>query len=189
MKNIGYSFMISVICVLVAATGVCFGITAEGLKELIEQGEKVTVIDVRSNVAYTNSHIPSAINIPARLCGLKKFPSVGLVIVCGDGIDPDLTRKAVKSLQEKPGITAEILEGGFAGWEALNYLTTGEVGMKEENLPYITYQQLQKVSQSNPDLVLVDVRTDMGKQGRFLSDFLEPASANEVFTDLSSEFP
>ena len=83
---------------------------------------------------------------------------------------------AAKSLD-----TVEVLEGGFGRCEALNHPTTGERGMEEARLPYINYQQLEEIAQSNPDLVLVDVR---GEKGPF-----ESSAEGERHTDLSKEFP
>ena len=63
----------------------------------MEAKEKIVVIDVRSNSAYVDSHIPGTINIPARLCENKKLPPLGQVVVYGNGLNPGPAEQAVPS--------------------------------------------------------------------------------------------
>lgn len=181
MKNILVGSMVGILLALAVMPGVCHGITGEELKVMLGQDEAVTIIDIRDRGLYTEGHIPGAINIPSGIIESKQLPPIGRVIVCGDGIRNDLTLKALDALNSKEGIQAEMLEGGFAAWEALNFPNTGRIGVKRELFRSITYQEFQKASADNSHLVLVDMRRWNGEEDRNESE------AN--LSDLSGKFP
>ena len=137
-----FTNIMGVFFVLLITSGICFGISAEDLKGLMDRNEKITLIDVRENYLYGISHIPCAINIPARLCPVKTLPPLGHVIVYGGGLDEDAAMDAVNALNEKNGIQAELLEGGISRWEAVNFPSTRKNGMEEKRLRYILLQHI-----------------------------------------------
>lgn len=147
-------------------------ISPQQLQEMLDRGDEVTIIDIRSTVLYTEGHIPGAISIPSALITGKRLPPIGAVVVYGDGIRTDLTLEAVNSLNTRTGIQADMLEGGFAAWEAIELQTTHNSGFREERLPYLSYDEFEKVVAGNPDIVLVDLR-----------------SPSNNLTDLSEAFP
>ena len=187
MKNVLKGLVISIVFILAVLPEVCFGITVEALKEMLDQGDKVTIIDIRSRVFYTECHIPGAINIPAGIIARKPLPPIGRVIACGDGIDKEQTLEAVRTLDEKAGIQADLLEGGFAAWEALNLPSTRRRGVKRERFRYITYQKLKKVSANNRDIVLVDIRGSCEVKKQTSSEM--SAISVENLSNLSEKFP
>lgn len=150
---------------------------ALGVAELQKQlaaGARVTVVDIRSPLAYAEEHIPGAINIPASLCPLKQLPPLGKVVVCGDGLGTENVEAAAAALAAKPGLQVEILDGGFAVWKNSRSVTTRGAGFKRESLNYISYAHLKAV-----------------KPGRaILYDLRKPArAASPALTDLNTEFP
>jgi rhodanese-related sulfurtransferase len=162
------------------------GVTVSELQKELAAGSKLTVIDVRTTSLFSRCHIPGAINVPASLCAQKNLPPLGRVLVCDAGLGRDAADQAAKALAAKPGITVEILEGGFAAWESAQAATTKAPGMKPEAPNYITYEQL-KASKAG-DLVLVDLRHPASlKQERTAVN--TPAQLPEPLTDLSREFP
>ena len=186
---------LSVFCIVLCAVffigfGACFGISCEELHGLMEREEQLTLIDCRDNASFQGGHILGAINIPARLCGIKSLPQVGRIVVYSDGIDELSVHEAVEALNSKPGIQAEMLEGGFLRWEALGYQSTRAKGFREEQLPYVSYEELEKMVMNNPDVVLLDAR-DQGAQAapgqstRSLRTDIPGAGP----TDLISTFP
>lgn len=181
IKKLGLILLFFIPCVLMVTVR-SMALTPEELKEMLARGEKVTIIDIRHSGLYTQGHIPGAINIPSSIMALKRLPPIGDVVVCGDGIRTDLAMEAVDELNNKPGIKAEMLEGGFAAWEALNLSTTQEPGLGKQRFQYVTYQDLEKAAVSNPDMVLVDLRT------RGLNEDSAPGSPEDL-TDLSAKFP
>ena len=52
------------------------------LKLLIDSGEKVVVVDVRSARAYREAHVPGAISIPLAQLGMRhsELPKEGLIV-------------------------------------------------------------------------------------------------------------
>lgn len=158
MRNSSLSLLF-VLLFIVAWPVVSQAITAEELKVSLEKpGKKLTLIDVRNNKDYSQGHIPGAINLPARLIAIKQLPLLGQVVVYGDDQEADLTLEALTAMSNKPGISAEILEGGLGRWEALNFPITRDRGMEKEHIPYIVYHRLLGIARHNPDLVLVDLR-------------------------------
>jgi rhodanese-related sulfurtransferase len=184
--------IMGVVLSFLITSGICFGISAEELEGLIDRHEKITLIDVRGNAGYTQGHIPGAINIPARLCPIKRLPPVGRVIVYGGGLDESSVLEAVDALNEKPGIAAEMLDGGILRWEALNYPSTRKKGLERENPRYISYQKLHAIVRSNPDLVLFDLRKIKKKrplQSQSRRIVSEGVGEGRSLTDFSLEFP
>jgi rhodanese-related sulfurtransferase len=110
-----------VVTVLLITLATSWAVTPRQLNKMMAQGDKVTIIDVRSTGMYRQGHIQGAINIPASVIAKKRLPPIGKVVVCGDGVREDLSRQAVEALNRKRGIEAEMLQGGFAAWEALNH--------------------------------------------------------------------
>ena len=116
--------------------------TAANLQQQLAGGAKVVLIDVRIPTSFAQGHLPGAINIPASLCSQKRLPPLGRVVVYDDGLGRQGSgslQAAAGALAQKPGITVDILEGGFAAWEAAHGLTTRGRGIHHETLNYITY--------------------------------------------------
>ncbi len=155
-------------------------ITVADLQHRLATGDQLTIIDLRQNAFFAADHIPGAINIPATLCPVKNLPPLGQVVVYDDGMGPRglaVFQNAVAALSQKPGITVDVLSGGYAAWQSANALTTVGRGMKPEKFNYITYGELQAADPAG--VVLVDLR-------RPTKEVLKNASA---LTDLSREFP
>jgi len=162
--------------------------TAANLQQQLAGGAKVVLIDVRIPTSFAQGHLPGAINIPASLCSQKRLPPLGRVVVYDDGLGRQGSgslQAAAGALAQKPGITVDILEGGFAAWEAAHGLTTRGRGIHHETLNYITYAQLKA---NNPsEVVLVDLRKTPAPPSSSSPQAL--ASAAEPPTDLGREFP
>lgn len=90
-------------------------ITASELKTMIEKGEKVTLIDVRTPEEYNDGYIPGAINIPLdKIPEIKDFPYQGKIVVyCRAGVR---SLKAKKIFDEKGYKGIKDLEGGINAW-------------------------------------------------------------------------
>jgi len=82
---------------------------------MMEQGEPIQIVDVRSPSEYASGHIPTAINIPmeeveARLSDLN--PNERLVLVCQMGDRASMTCELLKEKRSD----AKVLEGGTDAW-------------------------------------------------------------------------
>ena len=131
-------------------------VTPADLAARMARNEALFIIDVRAAIAYQNGHVPGAMNIPLGLLPHKPIPVAQPVIVYGDGLGVIDDRQALAVIRAKPGVRAEVIEGGFAAWLSETRLSTAAPGVGPERLPGITYDQL--VAAVKGDMVLVDVR-------------------------------
>ncbi len=153
--------------------------------QLTNHATKVTVIDIRAPALFARAHIPGAINIPASLCTQKNLPPLGRVVVCGDGLGRENTDAAAAALAAKPGLTVDVLEGGFAAWESAQALTTGAGGMRPEAPTYISYAELKAAKPGETLLVDLRHRVTPAVQKSAAAGQASPAP----LTDLANEFP
>ena len=155
------------------------------VQRLIDAGEKITFVDVRSKVLFQNGHVPGAINVPAALVSSKQLPPLGRVVVYDDGLGRDTATAAMNALNKNTGITAEVLDGGFATWESARASTTKAAGMKPEETQFITYADLNEMQ--SDDVVLVDLRKETAQLRQASAD-APPAAPPEPLTDLRQQF-
>ena len=155
-------------------------------RQLTNQVTKVTVIDVRAPALFARAHIPGAINIPASLCAQKNLPPLGRVVVCGEGLGRDQTDAAAAALAAKPGLSVDILEGGFAAWESQQAMTTRPGGMQPDAPNYISYSELKAAKPG--ETLLVDLRRRAAPSPQKLALGSAPGNPTPL-TDLAQEFP
>jgi rhodanese-related sulfurtransferase len=170
MKNVTTrsSFRLPAAIAAAVLAGVhAFAMEPGDLAARIARNEPILIIDVRPSVNYQDGHIPGAINIPLALLPHKPVPRSDRALVYGDGLGLVDDEAALEIVRAK-GVSAELLEGGFAAWLATTRLSTGAAGLLRERLPGITYQQL--VDANKRDVVLVDLRGQAPK----------PAAAEKV---------
>lgn len=91
------------------------------LKQKLDAGEKLLVVDVRRSGEYNLGHVPSAINIPlAELKGrISKLPiDVPLAVICASGYRSTIA----KSVLERAGLKFLMdVIGGMAAWNTAGY--------------------------------------------------------------------
>lgn len=177
-----FLFIRCLVCVAVSSAVTAFAISPTEVQKLLDSGAKVTFVDVRLNVLFQKGHIPGAINIPVQLVPEKQLPPLGDVVVYDDGRGENAAALAVAALNQKNGITAEVLDGGYAAWEMAQAATTKARGVGPEEMPLITYDQLKNTKSS--DVVLVDLR-----QSKAVANVAGNEAAAKPLTDLPSEFP
>lgn len=169
-------------CAAVGSAAAAFAISPVQVQKLLDSGEKITFIDVRLNVRFQSGHIPGAINVPSQLVPGKQLPPLGNVVVYDEGRGENAAALAAAALNEKSGITAEVLDGGYAAWEMAQAATTKSRGVAPEEMPLITYDQLKNTKSA--DVVLVDLR-----QSKAAAHAAGNEAAPPPLTDLPSEFP
>jgi rhodanese-related sulfurtransferase len=96
----------------------------EKIKQLIDIGEEVVFIDLRSTEEFAKGHLPNAKSIPIDLLGhrWKEVPKSGRVVLycaCPPG-QRDETYAFTLMLQEKYR-NVTVLEAGFAAWVKRGY--------------------------------------------------------------------
>ena len=164
-----YPLLILMIVLIVSQSA--NAMTCSSLNDKIISNQKLAIIDIRSTEQYQKSHIPGAINVPARLCPHKRLPRFGQVVVYGDGLNETILKQAVYVLNQKDGIRAVALKGGFSQWKASNYSITENTGMLREELPYITFQDFEKMVKTQSGILLLDIRSQKDRS-RSISDLI-----------------
>lgn len=123
----------------------------------LARNENVLVVDVRTATAFAEGHIPGAINISTDLLPYKPLPAGARVVICGDGLGLVDEAAALRAVQGKSAVEADVLTGGYAAWLSETRLSTSASGASRERLPVITYNQVVVAAKS--DMVFVDLRT------------------------------
>jgi rhodanese-related sulfurtransferase len=95
-------------------------ISAEELKALIDDGEAVRLVDIRSEGAFERGHIPGSENIPfAELPGrVEELDGADrIVTICPMGESSIQAARLITSYEGAEGATVESLREGLRGWE------------------------------------------------------------------------
>jgi rhodanese-related sulfurtransferase len=106
---------------------------------------------------------------------------LGKVVVYGSGLGKESVAEAVALLNQKAGIQAEALEGGYAAWLEAQGATTQAKGTHQPTWDIISYADLKKAG----DAVIIDLR----KPRRLSRQGIDSVTTEAPLTDLSKEFP
>jgi rhodanese-related sulfurtransferase len=100
-------------------------IDARTLRDMLERGERVTVVDVRKQEAYAEGSIPGSVNFDAydalhegderALEGLELPEDSRVVTVCNRGHSSAVAAEQLR----RQGHEAFYLEGGLEAWKGL----------------------------------------------------------------------
>jgi rhodanese-related sulfurtransferase len=104
-----------------------FEIDSSDLFQAIENGERIVVIDARSNESFINEHIPGAINIPHRTMSIENTSHLdkeSLYVCYCDGIGCNASTKGALNML-KLGFNVKELIGGLDWWKKDGYETKG----------------------------------------------------------------
>jgi rhodanese-related sulfurtransferase len=100
--------------------------TVDAVKERLDRGEKLTIIDVREESEYAKDHVPGAVHLGKGIIERDietRFPDTGteLILYCGGGFRSALTADAL----QKMGYTNVIsMGGGIRDWRQKGYPLT-----------------------------------------------------------------
>jgi rhodanese-related sulfurtransferase len=120
------------------------------------QNEPVVVIDVRGRAEYSSGHIPGSLNIPLSGIGQRPLPQFGRVVIVWDGVNRDAAQRGLAAFNAKPGIQAELLDGGYPAWPTSR--SVGTTGVQPGGPLSVTYAELLALANSD-DLVIIDLRS------------------------------
>jgi rhodanese-related sulfurtransferase len=100
-------------------------IDARTLRDMLERGERVTVVDVRKREAYAEGSIPGSVNFDAydalyagderAMEGLELPEAARVVTVCNRGHSSAVAAEQLR----RQGNEAYCLEGGLEAWKGL----------------------------------------------------------------------
>ena len=113
-----------------AADKIPFMSLDEVLKRINTGMENTVLLDVRETDAFTQSHIPKAINLPRgqlelRVNEMLPDPTQRIVVYCEYG---KISTLATATLKELGFTHAAALDGGFDSWQKNSYPITGADG-------------------------------------------------------------
>jgi rhodanese-related sulfurtransferase len=106
-----------------------FETDAWDLNEMLRNGEKVVVIDARSEDAFAREHIPGAVNLPHRKMNLEStshLDRAALYVTYCDGIGCNGSTKGAYKMAELGFVVKELI-GGIEWWKRDGYATEREV--------------------------------------------------------------
>lgn len=112
-----------------------YEIDSYDLSVLLDNKEKVIVIDTRARALYENSHIPTSINLPHRTMNedtTKDFDKTYLYVTYCDGIGCNASTKGALNMA-KLGFNVKELLGGLDWWKRDGYETLGLNSSKKQN--------------------------------------------------------
>ena len=100
-------------------------IDAKTLRDMLERGERVTVVDVRKREAYAEGSIPGSVNFDAydalhagderAMEGLELPDGARVITVCNRGHSSAVAAEQLR----RQGYEAYYLEGGLEAWKSL----------------------------------------------------------------------
>ena len=102
-----------------------FETDAWDLNEMLHAGERVVIIDARSEAAYAQEHIPQAVNFPHRKMNAESTRHLdrnALYVTYCDGIGCNASTKGALKLAEL-GFQVKELIGGIDWWKRDGYPT------------------------------------------------------------------
>jgi rhodanese-related sulfurtransferase len=104
-----------------------YEIDSSDLFDSLNRGEKIKVIDTRSNEAFEEEHIPGAINIPHRTMSVESTSPLDkefMYVSYCDGIGCNASTKGALNMA-KLGFAVKELIGGLEWWKRDGYETHG----------------------------------------------------------------
>lgn len=100
-------------------------VTPDELKQMMDSGEQMVIVDVNSQTMYKDGHIEGAINLPWDMSGFSKDPElprgVKLVFYCVCAAEEDSGHMALSAVTDYAYRNIVLLKGGTPAWEEAGY--------------------------------------------------------------------
>ena len=134
MKKVRLSVLITVLCLMLAASAVFVAaqsgtprISIQELKSMMDKGTPVIIIDVQPKEIYARGHIKGAISLPAsskiKLEDVWDFPSDQLIVTycdCGPG-EADSSEAATQLIRFGYDNVKVLADPSIKGWKDAKY--------------------------------------------------------------------
>ena len=126
-------------------------ISAQELKQQVENGKQLTVVDVREREEWVQGHIPNSVFIPRGYLELQIEQNqpdrdAPVVVYCAGGVRSAL---AARNLKEMGYTNVISLIGGFNGWKNAGYaFKTPTVLTAEQRVRYSRHTLLAEVGEA-----------------------------------------
>jgi rhodanese-related sulfurtransferase len=134
------------------------------LLKKIQNGDKVTIVDIRSETSFESGHIAHALSVP--IGSLQNFsPNKDEAVVIVFSEEDLETFEAAKNILATKSFPYFFLKGGFAGWTNLGApsLSIGDPNsfMDQSKVTYIELEAFKKFfNEKNPSLFILDVQAE-----------------------------
>lgn len=126
-------------------------ISAQELKQQVENGKQLTVVDIREREEWVQGHIPNSVFIPRGYLELQIEQNqpdrdAPVVVYCAGGVRSAL---AARNLKEMGYTNVISLIGGFNGWKNAGYaFKTPTVLTAEQRVRYSRHTLLSEVGEA-----------------------------------------
>lgn len=104
-------------------------VTPQKLKEELDKGTAMTIVDLQEQSQYQHSHIPGAVNLPLETFE-QHYPAVlkdkdQTIVTYGEFDDLGKGTKAAQTLEAAGYTKVGRVVGGLMGWKDAGYRTEG----------------------------------------------------------------
>ncbi len=98
------------------------------VRDLMREGSRMWLIDVRAPSAFEMGHIEGAVNIPHNVLAVKRFPKKRMLVLVDNSLGLLDATKAAMILSGNGQERVYVMTGGLRGWTGAGYGLVGEVG-------------------------------------------------------------
>lgn len=91
-------------------------LSATTLMQHVKEGQKITLVDIRTKEDFEKFYIPGAVNIPLHFIKAKAFLKLSPLVLIHEGYCYSDLEQEVLHLRDK-GFLARILDGGLNAWK------------------------------------------------------------------------
>jgi len=148
-------------------------ITPDVLWKKIQNGDKIKIIDIRTEIAFGDAHIAHSISMP-----ISSLPNLSLdkdemaVIVLSESNLESV--ETAKNILKQKSFPYFFLKGGIEAWGSSGAptLSNGDPNsfLNQSKVTYITLEAFKKIRNENPSSVfLLDVQTEGSYQRKHLA--------------------
>lgn len=134
------------------------------LLQKIQNGEKIAIVDIRSETSFKGEHIKGALSLPISSLGNFTPAKDETVIIVFSENDPEVFDTAENIMREK-SFAYFFLAGGFEGWKAGSApaVSVGDPNsfLDQSKVTYIKGEEYKRlVAESAAPIFILDVQTE-----------------------------
>ena len=132
-------------------------ITADSLRQQLDDADRPVVIDVRNDNEFAAGHIAGSLRIPLVGIESRRIPPFGDVVIVWNGVDRDTAERAMAAFGKAEGVSPELLQGGYPAWSGATVQSGVTRGLRAAEVNYINLAQFEKLA-TETNVVVLDLR-------------------------------
>lgn len=137
-------------------------ISSEDLRDLMENNEKVTVINPESRENFFKKHIPGTVSFPNDevAANLPELPRDHTIVVTSSGSEAgcNLSIRIARLLASEGFPDVRDHHDGWAGWEKYGFPTATNNAI---DVPQVSVSDVQNYIDDSEEMIVVDLRDDV----------------------------